>query len=34
MRKVHRQLQRWRSRERIPEALWAAAGELAREYHS
>lgn len=36
MRKVHRDLQRWRrqrkGRERIPEALWAAAGELAREY--
>lgn len=34
--KVHRRLQRWRSerkgRERIPEALWAAAGELAREH--
>ena len=36
MRKVHRQLQRWRrqrrGRERIPETLWAAAGELAREH--
>src|SRR5208283_1821501 len=36
MRKVHRRLQRWRSeckgRGRIPEALWAAAGELAREH--
>jgi len=36
MRKVHAQLQRWRSRrrkrERIPEALWAAAGELARQH--
>ena len=36
MRKVHRQLQRWRRqrrcRERIPERLWAAAGELAREH--
>ena len=36
MRKVHRQLQRWRKqrrgRERIPETLWAAAGELAREH--
>ena len=36
MRKVHRELQRWRSqrkgRERIPEALWTAAGELAREH--
>jgi hypothetical protein len=36
MRKVHRQLQRWRiqrrHRERIPEKLWAAAGELAREH--
>jgi len=36
MREVHQRLQRWRSerkgRERIPEALWAAAGELAREH--
>lgn len=36
MRKVHRRLARWRSqrtgRARIPEALWAAAGELAREH--
>ena len=36
MRKVHERLQRWRSerkgRERIPEALWAAAGELARKH--
>jgi hypothetical protein len=36
MRKVYRRLQRWRSkragRERIPDALWAAAGELAREH--
>ena len=36
MRKVYRDLQRWRSqrkgRERIPEALWTAAGELAREH--
>lgn len=36
MRKVYRRLQRWRSerkgRERIPEALWAAAGELARAH--
>jgi hypothetical protein len=36
MRKVYRQLERWRSqrtgRARIPEALWAAAGELAREH--
>jgi len=36
MRKVHRRLERWRSkrtgRARIPEALWAAAGELAREH--
>jgi hypothetical protein len=36
MRKVHQQLQRWRSqcrgRERIPERLWAAAAELAREH--
>lgn len=34
MRKVYRRLQRWRrqrtGRERIPESLWAAAGELAR----
>src|SRR5215471_12263363 len=36
MRKVYLRLQRWRQqrkgRERIPEALWAAAGELAREH--
>jgi hypothetical protein len=36
MREVYRRLQRWRSerkgRARIPEALWGAAGELAREY--
>jgi hypothetical protein len=36
MRKVHERLQRWRSerkgRERIPEALWSAAGELARQH--
>jgi hypothetical protein len=36
MRKVYRRLERWRSkrrgRERIPEALWAAAAELAREH--
>ena len=36
MRKVHAKLQRWRtqrrSREPIPEALWAAAGELARQH--
>jgi len=36
MRKVHRRLERWRrqrtGRARIPEALWAAAGELAREH--
>lgn len=36
MRKVYRELQRWRSerkgRERIPEELWTAAGELAREH--
>src|SRR3954447_17939919 len=36
MRKVYRELQRWRSerkgRERIPEALWTAAGEPAREH--
>ena len=36
MRKLYRRLQRWRQqrkgRERIPEALWSAAGELAREH--
>ena len=36
MRVVYRRLQRWRGerkgRERIAEALWATAGELAREY--
>jgi len=36
MRKVYWRLERWRSqrqgRGRIPESLWAAAGELAREY--
>ena len=36
MRKVYRRLERWRSkrtgRARIPESLWAAAGELAREH--
>ena len=36
MREVYRRLQRWRSerkgRARIPEALWVAAGELAREH--
>ena len=36
MRKVYRRLLRWRSkrqgRARIPESLWAAAGELAREH--
>lgn len=36
MREVYRRLQRWRSerkgRERIPGALWAAAGELARAH--
>lgn len=36
MRKVHRQLQRRRRerrrRQRIRQMLWAAAGELAREY--
>ena len=36
MRKVHGQLQRWRrqrrGRERIPETLWVAAGELARRH--
>ena len=36
MRKVYRRLERWRSkrtgRARIPERLWAAAGELAREH--
>ncbi len=35
MRKVQRRFERWRSshpgRPRIPEALWAAAAELARE---
>jgi hypothetical protein len=36
MRKVYRRLERWRSkrqgRARIPESLWTAAGELAREH--
>jgi hypothetical protein len=36
MRKVYRRLERWRSqrtgRSRIPESLWKAAGELAREH--
>ena len=36
MRTVYRQLERWRrkrtGRERIPESLWVAAGELAREH--
>jgi hypothetical protein len=36
MREVYGRLERWRSerkgRERIPEALWAAAGELARAH--
>jgi hypothetical protein len=36
MRKVYRRLERWRSkrrgRARIPESLWAAAGELARKH--
>ena len=36
MKKVHRQLEQWRSqrtaRERIPPALWAAAGALARQH--
>ena len=36
LRKVYRRLQRWRrdrtGRERIPPALWAAAGELARKH--
>ena len=36
MRRVYRRLERWRrkrtGRAPIPEALWAAAGELAREY--
>jgi len=36
MRKVYRKLERWRSkrkgRARIPESLWTAAGELAREH--
>ena len=36
MKRVYRRLERWRrtrtGRAPIPEALWAAAGELAREY--
>jgi hypothetical protein len=36
MRKVYRRLRRWRSshvrREPFPDALWAAAGELARDH--
>jgi hypothetical protein len=36
MKKVYRRLERWRSkrtgRARIPESLWLAAGELAREH--
>ena len=36
MRKVYRRLERWRrqrtGRARIPESLWVAAGELAREH--
>jgi hypothetical protein len=36
MRKVYRRLERWRSkrtgRARIPDRLWAAAGELARQH--
>ena len=36
MRKVYRRLRRWRSsharRASFPDALWAAAGELAREH--
>src|SRR5215470_16297928 len=36
MRKVYRRLQHWRrqrkGRERIPQRLWIAAGELAREH--
>jgi hypothetical protein len=36
MRKVYRRLRRWRSsharRVPFPDALWAAAGELAREH--
>jgi hypothetical protein len=36
MRKVYGRLERWRKkrkgRERIPEPLWTAAGELAREH--
>jgi len=36
MRKIYRRLQRWRSsharRVPLPDALWAAAGELAREH--
>ena len=36
MRKVYRRLRRWRSsharRVPLPDSLWAAAGELAREH--
>jgi hypothetical protein len=36
MKKLYRQLERWRNqrkgRERIPETLWPAAGELARKH--
>ena len=36
MRKVYRKLQRWRKERkgwaRIPESLWTAAGELARQH--
>jgi hypothetical protein len=36
MKKVYRRLELWRSqrtgRSRIPDAIWAAAGELAREH--
>ena len=36
LRRVHRQLERWRStqpgRSPLPEALWRAAGEAAREH--
>jgi hypothetical protein len=36
LRRVHRQLERWRSTRRgrspLPEALWRAAGEAAREH--
>jgi hypothetical protein len=36
MKKVYRRLERWRSRRtgrsRIPDSIWTAAGELAREH--